>query len=293
MPSATDITNERRTFKCRYCSFFTRFRTQIINHLDDEHNIFVTECPKCKKNFRTEYKLRHHLRHTKEHTTLDINPNEYLLQHVDFQIEKPSFICPQCSTVFPSYAELDTHLTTHHALFDKSTFHMCRYCSFTFKTSLKLGRHIAIKHFQVKYIEQSSNNSVIITYGNQQSESKTANDENNNNNYCNLCNMKFIRSKDHKLHAQIVHNKKLDDKPANEGRMCHVCGRILKNNRSFMKHMSMIHNMSEKGHQLLECPVCEKRFARPNVLEKHVFVHQTWVGENETSQSGMESNNQS
>jgi hypothetical protein len=202
--SYSNSSKNRFSYKCKNCSYLTKFKAHIIEHMQLEHSINLMQCPNtnCNKKFKDEWKLKRHLKSSKDHPINQHHQFSDLNDCMKLYVEiKPLKIglypCPLCFMVDPinqpnhvvyynqphqlndydkqtdnliylnTYEELREHLTQKHPDFNPDSFIICKQCGQVFINRYKLSCHVFNVHSgkrkpRAKKSTLSSNNDIPI-----------------------------------------------------------------------------------------------------------------------------------
>ena len=135
---ACHFTNQH--FHCETCSITFERRRETIEHMDEVHQIQVTQtirpeltkkvevdCPICGEKFNRFLKLKNH--HRLVHDTSKALP------------------CSTCGKLFPRSYELNRHIKHVH---EKTKQFNCKLCEKTFPQQQNLDKHISGVHQKLK-----------------------------------------------------------------------------------------------------------------------------------------------
>ena len=181
--NSNNSSKNRFSYKCKNCSYLTKFKAHIIEHMQMEHNINLMQCPNinCNKKFKDEWKLKRHLKSSKDHPMSQQHQFSDLNDCMKLYVEvKPLklglYPCPICFVVDPinqpnhvvynsephqlvdfdkqadnliylnTYEELREHLLQKHPDFNPDSFIICKQCGQVFVNRYKLSCHVFNVH---------------------------------------------------------------------------------------------------------------------------------------------------
>lgn len=217
---------KRYTYKCNYCVFNTKFKLHIVEHMLQEHQIYLMECPepKCRKQFKDEWKLKRHLESNRDHSPLNKfkDFNEVMQQHVQITLYKPDFKCPCCDKSYETHAQWLQHLAKAHTDFNTNSHYICTQCAQVFRSNYKLKCHTFNVH------KRQCSPSTPRT-----PKTKTMRNENEER-MCHVCAKLFKGYKTFQRHIHSQHGINEYGEPLIE---CPVCERVFFNRKQIERHM--------------------------------------------------------
>ncbi|CAL8070277.1 unnamed protein product [Orchesella dallaii] len=248
VPAATTSTSTKKEYFCVYCSFTSKKKSLLADHMETEHagkprtpNMF--ECTYCGKIFQARTNLRKHLLIHKER----------------------KYNCPTCSKGFTSNFKLTEHIRVHTKLYP----YKCTGCEKTYRTISLLNHHMKMVHLpegqrppkrklefycgvchRVLHSKRSYLNHCQL---HQEKPIK-----------CSFCSETFTRHSVLVRHIRIAHDSQYESK---ESKDCPVCQKKLHPN-SMIKHMRI--HANEKPYS---CNVCGKFFRTYANLTSHSWSH--------------------
>ncbi|XP_052748265.1 zinc finger protein OZF-like isoform X2 [Galleria mellonella] len=144
-----------RVYSCEACNKVYNAKSGLIAHMTSAHSNITAYCTLCRRHFRTEHNLAHHLRTNSKHITerdkrftcaeceAKFLTKSSLQQHVDFvHLKNSKYECDKCCKVFKNGSALKKHVSFVHEKIRPPRNKICDYCGRGFTTLTILQSHI-------------------------------------------------------------------------------------------------------------------------------------------------------
>ncbi|XP_065346250.1 zinc finger protein 62 homolog isoform X14 [Cloeon dipterum] len=305
-----NLKEDKQEHPCTVCGRKFSSETKLEEHMRDHTGVRPFLCPTCGKSFKTKDILKCHMKTHEERVNaftcevcgklfpmisrLKAHRNIHfpesrtkkcdicgfstyckskLKNHMRTHTREKTFSCDECGKSFLHNSGLFNHKQKH-----KRFSHKCFICGRAFSIAFNLRRHMAThtgkKDFECDICHNFfAQKSTLIQHQWL---------KHNNLPYkCGKCDEQFQLNLELKQHRITVHLKKqVDDIPDKEPVPCQECNRSLFHERSLKFHMLKAHNKEVKGvrktqkkSQKLICDFCNKVYAVPYHLRKHIEKH--------------------
>ncbi|XP_050311643.1 zinc finger protein 208-like [Anthonomus grandis grandis] len=239
-----------KPYPCRFPTSINQEELQIKDEsTTDEENKNEIKCKKCPETFSTITQLKQHRKLHKN--VIELPEHTYKLDTL-----QDLYICCTCSAEFQKELEVKQHVKDFH-----ENEYCCSQCPKTFQTLLQVARHSG-KHDPEGRMScslcpfQTLKKSTLHTHINGVHLKKFLY-------FCPTCGKGFNDQLLFKEHA----NEHLGARPF----ACIVCGKSFTYSRYLTTHQIRNHRVNIEGTLLPnQCPVCSKRYSKPESLEKHL-----------------------
>ncbi|KAM3955991.1 zinc finger Y-chromosomal protein 1-like [Aphomia sociella] len=144
-----------RVYSCETCNKVYNAKSGLVAHMASTHTNNTAYCASCRRYFRTEHNLAHHLRTNSKHITekdkrftcAECNAKfvtkTSLKQHVDFvHLKNSKYECDKCLKVFKNNSGLKKHVSYVHEKIRPPRNKICDICGRGFTTLTILKFHI-------------------------------------------------------------------------------------------------------------------------------------------------------
>lgn len=156
--------------------------------------------------------------------------------HVVGHTNTKKFVCEICSKAFAKLTYLKAHLTIHN---DNRIF-TCEICSQNFATKSSVRGHMRIHSGEKRY-------------------------------KCDVCDRAFTESSTRRKHRMTHFGGKRKIYPSTSSFTCEYCGKVLRRQYNFKKHLKLHTDGDKTGTQRQRCPVCNKLV---KCLTTHIKNHE-------------------
>lgn len=255
-------------FQCSKCSYSTKVKYYLKNHILNIHHQKPVTCKVCDKVF---VNLRYFKRHQQIHKesssyTCEICGKVYKCMKTfkvhrkthSTDFKKELFKCDECEKTFASKANLETHRKSEHRGMKKPF--LCQTC----------GKSFTSKHTMLQHLNVHTGNRPYVchTCGKDFTYESALRDHKNTHEktrlfVCNFpsCNKIFYQRSALKIH-KAIHKESKDF-------VCTQCGRGFTQKQALQRH-----ERSHKGLKPYRCIYCSRTFGDPSVIRRHIqLVH--------------------
>ena len=280
-------------FNCRECMFKAQFVSEIVEHMEQEHEHIPSHeinCPTCKNNFEIFAITEHYKEcikvYTQEKVPVKCQWCEKVLasrasysSHAKREHGRGKFVCPHCKFIAHFAEDLINHmeemmdLAGHSHKLDiscpccnnsyppKEIKHHYMVCLKVHKSKLKYMRPIKCKTCKKVFKGTTCYKSHMLTHmraeGIEESEAKVT-----LYHYCDKCGQRF-----HNKHQLIGHIRSVHDQI---DYICTECPMTFKTQDKLYGHKKLVHSTDEKYN----CKHCGKRFGQVNWARTHERSHE-------------------
>ncbi|CAB3379275.1 Hypothetical predicted protein [Cloeon dipterum] len=292
-------------YRCRLCSATLKTKKTLNHHVKVVHSKFrKRDCSICNKEFLTKraYTIHFRMKHSKSSKVgfccrlcqkkFDTKEDRKLHYTLDHEGESP-YHCEECGKGFASKSGMYGHRQLHtgtgiskcehcgkeftrkdsyneHLLIHNGPRHKCPHCPKEFVQRSNLIRHIRIhtgeKPYQCTYCDKKfSDKGACNSHIRVHTKEETCS--------CPYCGQTFSKKQKLKYHIR---------KHTGEGLIeCEICNKMFTNsfalkehriihNRQTQRHVSIVHEPTNKSFQ---CSICPKKFSQQARLRAHVMTH--------------------
>lgn len=245
-----------KNFMCTICGSTYRSQFDLNRHDKVQHKgeTFVT-CKTCKKPFASRRNLKRHLLihrgelpYACKECGVSYRQSQALLNHMNENHNQgpPEYACPDCDARFMSHRRLMNHRKQHsketataplasRSGGDTHNKVTCNVCDTHFNESIEI-----LDHFQTQHAELE-----LEHYP------------------CSTCGELFFGKQ-----ALLIHSYSHSSKFA-----CEICGRKHYNKVNLQVHRNMVHGIPVDGKYFDNCPHCNKKYPKGNILSRHLKTH--------------------
>lgn len=225
-------------------------------------NVMPKVCKECGKTYKSNYKLKEHMRKHTGETPYKCNSCEKgfrskigLSQHQAKHTGQFEFACPTCGKGFQNKSYLMVHQRVHSDIKP----YPCTTCGTNFKSKQSLldhtNRHLGLKPHICDICGRG-----FITKGLCKTHQKVHTGLDNRKYSCKICSKRFVSKSYLQTHLKIH----TGEKPF----ICEVCG------KGFLVRVDLrIHSTMHTGEKSYVCEICGKAFARRDALRCHRRSH--------------------
>ena len=240
---------------CDICGYEARDTTSIQKHIKTHSNKHKFACTRCCYSFKNAKSLDDHISiahmnsSNDKETEQDCSQNRDESENLKLWTRKSiGWSCNICGHCTSKKKKVLVHIQTHL----KAQAHSCHQCSYTFKNTSSLRKHITIFHSN----DASLNNSKYkenVKEEEEYSETEKSNcpDSSNSNEPVTL---RILKERDEKMYQ-------LND---TGDHVCLKCGTVIKSRKHFIRHWNK--HIGVK----FRCNYCGADFSRRDKLQEHI-----------------------
>uniref|UniRef100_A0A2H1W7Z1 SFRICE_007424 n=1 Tax=Spodoptera frugiperda TaxID=7108 RepID=A0A2H1W7Z1_SPOFR len=228
-------------FKCGDCAKHFTFKDIYDKHMEKHsQSIGEYECDICKLRMESEDKLVGHMKyHTNRYKCLECGLTRTcrrtILDHVSAYHSEVFHLCPYCSKSFKRQSSIRKHVSQMHRARARVT---CAHCHRTYKDNTALRTHMLLKH-----AKEISAREITKKYA------------------CQECGMAFKTPSQLKTHG-LKHTDSRDY-------YCVECDKSFKSDATLKTHLKTTAIHTSYLELPLACEHCDKRFAIRRDLDRH------------------------
>jgi len=266
-------------YKCQKCTACFSTQLKLQAHGKEMSHYIDINCSKCntEKEFPSFQSLRRHMR--------DV--------HCESLEDLSTRTCSVCSKVFPSSGKLKTHTKTVHP---ETKEFQCVICQKEFSAKRYLQEHLLRTHVQdrVRFPCTKCSESFASRPGlSRHLKYKHTEEDQKNYIFCEVCDKKFLRRENYKLHI-VIHDSKrqktltcprcdkafytvnmlrshMKTHEFQKEALCTFCGAVFLTAGALRRHIKVKHVSEDlEGGPQYTCHICGKSFLRKDYLAQHL-----------------------
>lgn len=266
---------------CKLCNIPYVSENSIVVHTLQFHNNEKPQfaCPKCSKAFFFEENMKIHSRnfHPKEpvqcrdeNCTKIFTNKTQMAYHYQKSHEDNTNLCNQCGESFTSSLRLQSHMNTDHNV-DKSHL-LCQICGMRLKNEKTFRLH-TIRHKTEPTFRCDHCGKCFYTPKHLINHQAVHDPDRQPNAKCFVCHICPPGKSQFTSSSYLTGHIKDKHTDAKAELLCKYCGRMYVLNTQLRRHV--VHSHFKQIGKEKHCDQCEKSFATPGVLDRHIkTIHQ-------------------
>ena len=264
---------DKGRWRCDICGYKAKNLTTIQKHIKTHSNKHKFACSRCFYTFKNGKSLDDHIsiahmnnssyKETEEDSSQNRDESENLKLWTRKSIGWSCNICGHCTS---RKKKVLVHIQTHL----KAHTHSCHLCSYTFKNTNSLRKHITIFHSNDASLNNSKYEDNVKEEEEEYIETEKSNcHESNNNNE--PVTLRILKESDEKMYQ-------LND---TGDHVCLKCGTVIKSRKHFIRHWNK--HIGVK----FRCNYCGADFSRRDKLLKHIREQHEGTGDASPTSTGQ------